>query len=1357
MSQSPRSELAGILFQEIEGYLPEIENGISVLQNSYTNHAALKEIHRLFHNIKGAASQVAFNDLSNSAAICEAVLTELMESSSTPAKSHLEFLDMVNGHIRDFCTLNDKTSQAEQSLLSTTLSFFKKLMAQAGNENSIILPEHIQELLRTDGYHAIVDTRFLIDTDPDLRILRIECLASLHSIVPMLQELTDCSKHIAIETLPTGILQPMMNVLSTLALCSRTAGLTSQEQLICSFLDILDTFRQNPDLADSTTPGLLKEFISYLDLIFALPPSEGESVIATVQNHLARIVNLFSDISSLPSPPSVETISSLTERNDFVKSDENDLENDLENDFLQNLCPMELDGDKTSELIDPDEIELFAIFQTECSEHLQAISTELGRLNINEDECTHATNELRGCLNRMRISVHTLKGAAAMTGFSHIAVSAFALEKFLNWMHDNSQDISGTDVAVIHRAVESLRTLSECISQSTINTAKNNTEKIEDYLFQRIQTTSGKLPEREESSYTEFESAQTADTDQFIEVDDYIDFSDIFPEDYLLNDCLASEFLEEIDNSDINPDLSTESLLPSGYADDQQQDLQDDESELLLIFQSECDEHLLGIHRELNLLAAEVRTECDLSPDLRESIARMRRGIHTLKGAAAMTGLDDLTTCAHAVEDLLDWLHDDASIILPGDVSLIAESIDTLELLSQSSEERQLQNDKPIAEQIREHLHQRLASSDADNETSAHSVSQHVFPKNLDSPHENDSVLPIDNNNVRVKLSELEELVNIEGELVVSRGSIEKLLDRFSQSLDEMDTIKDTLRRKSNELEVGFEAQSLYGFGSGSPLTTDSAASFGSPEMSEFDPIELDRYSQLNLIIRSLNEISIDVNAIHSQMTSLASGLQGQVAKQQLAMGMMQEKLLRIRMTPLSTVSRTLFRTVRKTAKRLGKNVQLKITGKDILMDRFIWSRTIDPLMHLLRNAIDHGIESAYARESANKPATAQITLDAAQRGRMVVLKISDDGQGIDTERLRNTLIAENIIPAGTPVSDQDLLPYLFRPSVSTRDDVSQTSGRGVGLDVVLRNIQELRGKVQIINSPGKGVTFEINIPITLSVNRAVIIEINSKLFAIPIQDITEVRKFRGAEILKGVSPQVLWNGKPIQLLALASFLNIPSGNVSGSSSDALTLVIDNGNKHVAMQIDRVDEQREVVIKDLGSHLRYVKGISGVTLTGEGAIIPILNLSELAADQMPAAILPTATQAAAETRRQEPLKVMVVDDSISVRYSITRLVQGRSWQAYQAVDGIDALEKLEELRPDVIILDIEMPRMNGYEFMSILRNSEDNSSIPVIMLTSRASDKHRNKAEKLGVNHYLTKPFQEDDFIQLLSTMETNR
>jgi chemosensory pili system protein ChpA (sensor histidine kinase/response regulator) len=427
-------------------------------------------------------------------------------------------------------------------------------------------------------------------------------------------------------------------------------------------------------------------------------------------------------------------------------------------------------------------------------------------------------------------------------------------------------------------------------------------------------------------------------------------------------------------------------------------------------------------------------------------------------------------------------------------------------------------------------------------------------------------------------------------------------------------------------------------------------------------------------------------------------------------------------------------------------------------MDRFVWARITDPLSHLLRNAVDHGIEPAGVRAAAGKPEAGTIVLRAEQRSRYVVVRLSDDGGGIDFSLIKDKLRREGLAADPETLGEKELLDYLFHPSFTTRQQITPVSGRGVGLDVVRRNIQELRGSIRIHNTPGQGVEFEIHIPFSLSVNRAALVSVAGREFAIPLQDILQVKHFSGREIENvqetgGLSLKLADGPVPVSNLGYHLQLEKRMTPPAPGSGGILAILFLKGEERWAVAIDSVVEQREIVIKNLGSHLSYVRGISGVTLTGSGKLIPILNLRELVETRPATEAIDNRPLLPMELN--EPLKVLIVDDSISVRHSVARLVESQAWQQRQAVDGVDALAKLDTFFPDVIILDIEMPRMNGYEFKSRLNNQPMYKDIPVVMLTSRASAKHRRKAGELGIDHYLTKPYQDDTFVRLLENIRS--
>ena len=793
---------------------------------------------------------------------------------------------------------------------------------------------------------------------------------------------------------------------------------------------------------------------------------------------------------------------------------------------------------------------------------------------------------------------------------------------------------------------------------------------------------------------------------------------------------------------------------PLAYTDPEQDALAE-------IFREECEEHFITINASLHDLEQQVALGSSDRENITAPLREIRRAVHTLKGAASITGGNVLAGAAHILEDMLDWLYDNEKPVGSKEIQLLGESVETLERLATDPDTKQadvLQAN--VTQYLQEQKGQDVKDSDLETEGVEIDVAQ-VIPE-LEQDVRGRSILPEDSGTLRVRLDDLDELLSVEGELVVARGAIEKMVDEFSASLTDLENVKENLRRKSQELESGFEVQALYG---GQATAAKSVAPLmlvddqGGQDLAEFDPIELDRYSELNLIIRSLNEISVDVRSIYSTLLSLTSDLGGQVSKQQLTMRQMQDKLMRIRMTPLSSISRVLYGTVRSASAKLEKTVDFNIVGEDVYMDRFVWARVTDPLVHILRNSVDHGIEEPEVRLRAGKGERGRITLRAEQRSRYVVLHIEDDGAGIDPNRLRAKLSESGIGENLDSISDTEVLEYIFFPSVSTKEDVSELSGRGVGLDVVRKNIQELRGSVHIDNSPGQGLRFEIHIPFTLSVNRAVLVDVAGSKFAIPLQDVEEIRQFKAKDV-KQIDGQSCLDiqGENIAFGSLASYVQLEEdSHNSGGAAILFSTTSTSGEdaERLILSVGEIVEQREIIVKSLGSHLSRVRGVSGVTVGGSGDLIPILNLRELVDVAQPVVQAPVET--GKPSAELGPLKVLIVDDSISVRYSVARLVESSGWIQKQAVDGLDALTQLESYTPDVIILDIEMPKMNGYEFKSNINNREAYKDIPVVMLTSRASEKHQQKARELGVDYYLTKPYEEDGFIQLLEKIEVQR
>jgi len=388
------------------------------------------------------------------------------------------------------------------------------------------------------------------------------------------------------------------------------------------------------------------------------------------------------------------------------------------------------------------------------------------------------------------------------------------------------------------------------------------------------------------------------------------------------------------------------------------------------------------------------------------------------------------------------------------------------------------------------------------------------------------------------------------------------------------------------------------------------------------------------------------------------------------------------------------------------------------------------------------------------KPSVATLKMDASREGNHVVVRIADDGAGLNYKAIRSSVRKMGLSDRVDEMSEEELTPFIFYPGLSTRRKISQVSGRGVGMDVVKENIHHLKGSIQVASEKGNGTQFSIRIPLTLAALRALLFTVGGQEYAIALNEINKITRLTPENFLGQQKDAVRIDDELLPLFRMSKMLNNPEKyNESVSESEhPIALVFESGGKRGVVAIDTLKGQREIVIKSLGSHLRYVKGISGVTIKGDGSLVPIMNLEEFFWGKTDDSAVLISDDGFMKAR---PMEIMVVDDSVSVRQVVSRLMEDQGWKVQTAKDGLNALENLRESRPDLIVLDIEMPRMNGYEFLGALKTQPAYQDIPVVMLTSRNATKHRDKAKALGAKGFVVKPYNDDEFINLILQLTT--
>jgi chemosensory pili system protein ChpA (sensor histidine kinase/response regulator) len=526
----------------------------------------------------------------------------------------------------------------------------------------------------------------------------------------------------------------------------------------------------------------------------------------------------------------------------------------------------------------------------------------------------------------------------------------------------------------------------------------------------------------------------------------------------------------------------------------------------------------------------------------------------------------------------------------------------------------------------------------------------------------------------------------------------------------------------------------------------------------KFDPLEFDRYTRFQELARSLAEGVNDVSTIQQSLLRNLDVTDAALISQARLSRDVAQQLFSIRTVPFGSLTERLYRILRQTAKELDKRANLEIGGAQTELDRSVLEKLVGPLEHLLRNALDHGIEPRNVRRKSGKSETGEITLTVRQVGNEIAIELVDDGAGLDLDRIRAKAIAQGRFKADDKPSDEQLIACIFEPGFSTASRVTQVSGRGIGMDVVRSEIAELGGRVEVSTRPGKGTTFMLYLPLTLAVAQTVLVRAGGRLWALPAPMVEKVEQTKPEALVElYVQRRVVWQGLTYPFHYLPRLLG-DRDQIPESTRTNAVLLLRSGQSLAAIHVDEMIGNQEVVVKNIGPQLARVSGIAGATVLGTGEIVLIINPVQLAQRTDVPAFEPDAERVAPEVPRApvvqpgKPL-VMIVDDSLTVRRITSRLLTREGFDVVSAKDGVDALELLQTEAPDVILLDIEMPRMDGFEFTKKIKADAKHARIPIVMITSRTAEKHRNLARDLGVELYLGKPFQEDELLTHLREM----
>ncbi len=728
-----------------------------------------------------------------------------------------------------------------------------------------------------------------------------------------------------------------------------------------------------------------------------------------------------------------------------------------------------------------------------------------------------------------------------------------------------------------------------------------------------------------------------------------------------------------------------------------------------------------------------------------ECLVELQRLLHTLKGGARMAGIASMGDLSHSLEDLLsgissaqieptteavnvvqrslDQLHHMRDAVAAGQE--VAGSAELLELIQSFTAvgvaERAAQPVPAVADAPDDASYEHSAAGSSSGESLARGVASLEL--------------------VRVDAELLDTLLDGAGEISIFQSRLNQQAHSTEFNLSELGQTVTRLREQLRKLEAETEAEILH-------RHQEEGAS-----EDDFDPLELDRYSNIQQLSRALAESANDVASINDLLRDLTSETETLLTQQARVTTELQQGLMQTRLVPFQRHVPRLARVVRQASSESGKSAELVVEGGEGEMDRQVLESMLPPFEHLLRNAVVHGIETPEIRRQRNKPAVGSVTLKLRRAGSEVLVDVADDGAGLDLDSIRRKAFEQGLLAEGQEVSDSDAIELIRSPGITTAGKLTQAAGRGVGLDVVDNEVKKLGGSMRIESVPGEGTRFLLRLPFTLAITRALIVNVGEETFALPlptVEGLTRIAKDKLLDLLTEDQPSIDYGGASYRIQHLGTFVGAAPSALPEDDSSAALILIRAGDNSTALLTDSLEDSREVIVKTLGSQLTSVPGISGATILADGRIIVILDIGTLIRAQIGA---DDAARAPAPVIKDQTVTALVVDDSITMRRVTQRLLERHGVRVLTARDGLDAISVLQEHEPDIILLDIEMPRMDGYQFASHVRNDPKIENVPIIMITSRSGEKHRARAIEIGVNDYLSKPYQEGQLTKAIETL----
>jgi chemosensory pili system protein ChpA (sensor histidine kinase/response regulator) len=1304
---------------EVESYLPEMRTQLRRLAEDTSNRAALTELHRMAHTIRGAASMVGLEKLSSTASFLEdaldGVLAGRQECSATLVTGIGDVVDSVDRYctgLHDGEDTGEEMYQLARNIFSATdkeqeeehedeaaISLEQILFDEEENDEEISEGSLLDSLVSDEDDDLLDDLLLETESAPETESVeraepeRPVPVSAPDAVSSFDQELLEGFNEEAAEHLDTVV--STLNILAdtvtspapisselrehlhvvrrgvhTLKGAAAVVGIEPVAAWGHTFEDFLDWLH---DEALGISPEIINILFAGHDLLERLV-AEPESDIADLQQQIVH------DIKGI------------------MEQDPDAFAGGGRDEAPEDLLTVQPEAEEKPETgggisLSFDQ-ELLESFHEEATEHLETIAATLNELGPMVTAPVPVNDEVREHLHVIRRGVHTLKGAAAVIGIEPVAEWGHEFEDFLDWLHDEAPALSPEVIESLFAGSELLELL---VEEPASEISQRRAETVDS--FEQIKKTLARI---------EVQGAVQTGTDTSLPVKDGKGAG-----------AVSSAGKQQVDAA-----------------------LKDS-------FDAEAEEYLEIIGRQLNLLASIILEPCVIDQELEKRLDALRRAVHGLKGAALVIGFSSVSDWSKAFESFLQQVIESRNRLTPQAVAVMLRAADILEKIKNDPDQDVSAHLEDMRRSYREILDTTQGTDSSSDRKPDAPVAAYLKKMSGTLRRRNTAAAPSRKKMFRVRGDKLDNVIGLSGDLSITLSSFDTLAGSMFTGVSELNMTLQRLKGVASSLEAGYELATIPHFGIEGGTGRD-----GNHLLEEFDPLELDRYSELNILIRSLNEVVVDLEAISEQTAEIQSEWYRAVERQRKVLTEVQGAIQAIQMAPFSTLANRLYRTVRESARATHKSVRLLIEGGDLEMDTHVWDVLADPLMHMLRNAVDHGIESPQARLDSGKPEQAIIRIRCSRRGSNFILSLSDDGAGLDYDAIRARAIKLYPDLAVENLTESELGALIFKQGFSVRNQVTDISGRGVGMDVVRNGVEQLNGSIDVKSRPGQGVNFILTIPIVVAQLPALLVRFGDRKYALPMRDINRVLRV-GIEETRTATIDV--DGNEVPLLYPVSIFN-PAADAAPETGDSrLGILLDVNEKRCVLLVDGIVGRQEVVFKNLGAPLDTIPFVAGATIMGDGGIVPIVHTDDLLEISDIPQEVQDAERVEEQSRAERPLTILFADDSISIRKVLGKFISFHGWQPVAAHDGVDGLEKIREHKPDIIILDIEMPRMNGFEVLQSLQYQPEYKDIPVLMLTSRSADKYREKARALGADGFVTKPFNDEDLSALITALAARK